>query len=93
MHSVITANLGNRYAEVKAKGKDGTSQNNYKHYKSCIFKISQLELRKLINKFQITHKFLTSRGLNSTRQPIGEPGGGGLNLIVNQLVDWIFYSK
>jgi len=32
-------------------------------------------------------QFLTSRGLNSTRHPIGESGGGGLNLIVCQLVD------
>ena len=33
---------------------------------------------------------LTSVGLNSTLQPIDELGGGGLNLIVCQLVDWIF---
>ena len=37
------------------------------------------------------HRFVsrsvTSVGLNSTLQPIGEQGGGGLNLIVCQLVD------
>ena len=33
---------------------------------------------------------VTSVGLNSTLQPIDELGGGGLNLIVCQLVDWIF---
>lgn len=32
----------------------------------------------------------TSILLNSTRQPMGESTGGGLNLIVCQLVDWIF---
>ena len=32
----------------------------------------------------------TSIGRNSTRHPIGELGGGGLNLRVCQLVDWIF---
>ena len=31
--------------------------------------------------------FVTSVGLNSTLQPIDELGGGGLNLIVCQLVD------
>ncbi len=30
---------------------------------------------------------VTSVGLNSTLQPIGAHGGGGLNLIVCQLVD------
>ena len=29
---------------------------------------------------------------NSTRQPIGDFGGGGLNLSVCQLVDWMFCS-
>lgn len=33
----------------------------------------------------------TSILLNSTRQPIGDFGGGGLNRSVCQLVDWIFY--
>lgn len=36
---------------------------------------------------------LTSMGLNSTLHPISEFGGGGLNLIVCQFVDWIFYNK
>ena len=31
-----------------------------------------------------------SHGLNSTRQPIGAEGGGGLKRIVCQLVDWMF---
>lgn len=31
-----------------------------------------------------------SMGLNSTLQPIGELTGGGLNLTVCQLVDWMF---
>ena len=31
-----------------------------------------------------------SQGLNSTRQPMGESGGGGLNRMVCQLVDWMF---
>jgi hypothetical protein len=34
-----------------------------------------------------------SHGRNSTLQPIGELGGGGLNLIVCQLVDWMFCKK
>ena len=29
-------------------------------------------------------------GLNSTLQPIGEFGGGGLNRMLCQLVDWMF---
>ena len=29
---------------------------------------------------------------NSTRQPMGDFGGGGLNLRVCQLVDWMFWS-
>jgi len=32
----------------------------------------------------------TSMLLNSTRHPIDELGGGGLNRNVCQLVDWIF---
>ena len=28
---------------------------------------------------------------NSTRQPMGDLGGGGLNLSVCQLVDWMFW--
>ena len=32
----------------------------------------------------------TSMLRNSTRQPMGEFGGGGLNLNVCQLVDWMF---
>ena len=32
-------------------------------------------------------------GLNSTLHPIGESGGGGLNLILFQLVDWIFCGQ
>jgi len=32
----------------------------------------------------------TSIGRNSTRQPIEDPGGGGLNRKVCQFVDWIF---
>merc|ERR1719219_891797 len=32
----------------------------------------------------------SSHGRNSTRHPILCPGGGGLNLIVCQLVDWMF---
>ena len=35
----------------------------------------------------------TSSGLNSTLQPKVESGGGGLNLMLCQLVDWIFYKK
>jgi len=35
----------------------------------------------------------TSVGRNSTRQPISVPGGGGLNLNVCQLVDWIFCTQ
>ena len=38
----------------------------------------------------VLHILVTSVGLNSTLQPIDELGGGGLNLIVCQLVDWIF---
>ncbi len=34
--------------------------------------------------------FNTSMGRNSTLHPMSEFGGGGLNLIVCQLVDWIF---
>ena len=34
--------------------------------------------------------YRTSSGLNSTLQPIADPGGGGLNLIVFQLVVWMF---
>lgn len=33
---------------------------------------------------------LTSSGRNSTRHPMGELGGGGLNRMLCQLVDWIF---
>lgn len=36
---------------------------------------------------------LTSIGRNSTLHPISEFGGGGLNLIVCQFVDWIFYNS
>ena len=32
-------------------------------------------------------------GLNSTLHPIGESGGGGLNLMLFQLVDWIFCGQ
>lgn len=35
---------------------------------------------------------LTSMGRNSTLHPMSEFGGGGLNLIVCQFVDWIFYD-
>ena len=35
----------------------------------------------------------TSVGRNSTRHPMSVPGGGGLNLSVCQLVDWMFYIK
>jgi hypothetical protein len=34
----------------------------------------------------------TSMLLNSTRQPIGDFGGGGLNRSVCQLVDWMFFE-
>lgn len=30
---------------------------------------------------------------NSTRQPMEEPGGGGLNRKVCQFVDWMFYLQ
>ena len=33
---------------------------------------------------------LTSSGRNSTRHPMEELGGGGLNRMLCQLVDWIF---
>lgn len=33
----------------------------------------------------------TSIGRNSTRQPMEEPAGGGLNRTVCQFVDWMFY--
>ena len=36
---------------------------------------------------------LTSIGLNSTLHPMGESGGGGLNLMLFQLVDWIFCGQ
>lgn len=32
-----------------------------------------------------------SSGRNSTRQPMLELGGGGLNRMLCQLVDWMFY--
>lgn len=35
----------------------------------------------------------TSIGRNSTRQPMGEPGGGGLKRIVCQLVDQMFCRR
>ena len=34
----------------------------------------------------------TSMGLNSTRQPMDDPAGGGLKRRVCQFVDWMFYS-
>ena len=39
------------------------------------------------------HSELTSMGLNSTRQPILEFIGGGLNLMVCRLMDWRFCNK
>ena len=36
---------------------------------------------------------LTSIGLNSTLHPMDEPGGGGFNLMLFQLVDWIFCGQ
>lgn len=42
--------------------------------------------------YAILYGTWTSQGRNSTLQPIELVGGGGLNRIVCQFVDWIFYS-
>jgi len=97
---VITgADLGHGDVEVQFEGEDSPCEENYKDHKCGILEICELNLEVETDDgyqvwfrsyfvWDLRHYFtLTSSGRNSTRHPMDEFGGGGLNLMLCQLVD------